>query len=336
MTKNFFSNRNLGDVLIDDENKKSVSLAYHQPEKVLKEMDNISWAPRMMPTPFVGSGPIPGQHGNAYINFMQFRSKEEIKIPKPSDVYRIFITGASVTYGAGAPSQDKTIGGYLGKILNNQLSPLTGLEYEVVTAANCAWSSTHERILIENKLWTLEPDLVISLSGTGDVHWSWAGRNILWFRSYADDFFLKLINTVREASEEPPLPEILEIEPEPIPPPLVTKRIIHNIKLASYALSMYGVNYVYVLQPVSQVTSNPIKEKLTEKDNYFQKCYSLLDFELRKGGIDNFEYFNISDMFDNVKDRIYTDAYHFGDKGNEMIVNNIYKYIRDIVTTSNP
>ncbi|MBN1214259.1 MAG: SGNH/GDSL hydrolase family protein [Candidatus Lokiarchaeota archaeon] len=316
----FFLNRTLGKSLKDDKEKKKVSLVYYEPEKVLNELDDISWTPPMVPTPFVGSAPMPGKHGNATINFMQFRNKDEIIIPKPNNTYRIFIIGGSTAFGAGASSQEKTISGYLNKILNEELSQSTGLNYEIINAANCAWVSTHERILIENRLCLFEPDLVISISGINDVHWGKLGRNVLWFRTYADDFFLKLINKVREASEEPHLPEILEIDSKKISSSIVAKRLFHNVKLSSLVLSMYKIPYLFVLQPTGKVINY-------SRDEYFCKCYSKIHSYLKEFKANNFYYLDLSKMFDNLQGPFFIDPYHFGDRGNKMIANNIFKHL---------
>lgn len=90
-----------------------------------------------MPTPFVGSAPVPGEQDNAAINKLQFRSKKEVVTPKPSGVYRIFLTGGSTAYSSGAPSEDRTIGAYLERKLNEKLGQ-NGKTVEVFTVANPA------------------------------------------------------------------------------------------------------------------------------------------------------------------------------------------------------
>ncbi len=102
----------LGDLIRDDQ-KDIFSNAYYEKDNALRNMKQFSWVPPNMPAPFVGSVPVPGRHGNAYINSMQFRAEDEIKMPKPPDTYRIFITGGSTAYGSGAPSQERTISGSL-------------------------------------------------------------------------------------------------------------------------------------------------------------------------------------------------------------------------------
>lgn len=158
------------------------------------DIGSISWSVPNQPTPFVGTAPSPGQHQNAHINSWQMRNSEELQMPKPEGVYRIFLTGGSTAYGSGAPSQEQTIGSLLNDLLNKNLSKL-GLRYEVFTFANPAWASTQERIAIENYLSELQPDLVISLSGNNDVFWADAGRNVLWFSAFSDDYFKTLANT---------------------------------------------------------------------------------------------------------------------------------------------
>ena len=180
----------LGRLLKDSPEKRSaLASTYYDPGKALQMLSDISWAVPNIPTPFVGTAPTPGQHGNAHINSMQFRAGKELEMPKPANTYRIFITGGSTAYGSGAPSDDQTIAGYLEAILAVQLTPSTKLKYEIFTMTNPAWASTQERIVIENLLSELEPDMVISFSGVNDVHWGVRGRNVLWFRSYSDDFY---------------------------------------------------------------------------------------------------------------------------------------------------
>ena len=73
---------------------------------------------------------------------------------------------------------------------------LLNKNYEVFTMATPAWASTHERIMIENRLSDLEPDLVVSLSGNNDVHWGAKNRNVLWFRAYHDEFYFDLLDDI--------------------------------------------------------------------------------------------------------------------------------------------
>ena len=329
---------------LSDKRKKRAALAYYDSDKVVEEMDNFSWAVPNVPTPFVGNAPKPGKNNNASINSMQLRADNEVSLPKPSNVYRIFITGGSTAYGSGAPDQKRTIAGYLAGILNSKLTSSTNKKYEVLTAANPAWASTHERIMIENRLSELEPDLVISFSGNNDVHWGYNGRNILWFRAYADHFFLRLINRAYKISGYGNLVDVPETEPSPEDPSLVAVRIVKNVTLSSYVLSFKKATYFFFLQPTLAVSKkgltdnerrllDDMKEKHQKEKVYFSQCYAKMDSSLKTLKIDNFYFVNLSDIFDNIDEGedIFVDSYHFGDKGNELAAKNIFRHIKPVL-----
>lgn len=321
--------------LVQNEPEKRIGLAsaYYEPDKVLPMLDNISWAAPNIPTPFVGTAPTPGQHANAYINSMQFRAAKEVEMPKPRNTYRIFLTGGSTAFSSGAPSDDKTIAGYLGSLLTTQLTPDNKLKYEVFTMANSAWATTQERIVQENLLSELEPDMVISLSGVNDVHWGVRGRNILWYRSYSDHFYWSLIKRVFVLTRHPAMPENTRIEANPIAPAIVAERLLKNVKISSFALSEKQIEYVFALQPALAVTN----KKLTSRENgivklqeYFRACYGLFVRDLKSLKGENFQFVDLTEMFDGsgANEEIFLDSYHFGDKGNEMIAQSIFLQIK--------
>src|SRR5439155_8368349 len=110
-----------------------------------------------------------------YINVLGFRDRRQTYLAKPERTVRIFITGGSTAWGVGASSQKNTISCLLEKILNERASRTTGYRYEVVNAAFPAWSTTQEKLLIQQRLVDMHPDAVIMLSGNNDVHWSLHG-----------------------------------------------------------------------------------------------------------------------------------------------------------------
>jgi|SRR3990170_5232003 len=320
--------------ILNDKQKRAIVHAYHEGDSVYHKLDDISWAVPNTPTPFVGNAPTPGVHGVAHINSMQFRAESEIKIPKPQGAYRIFITGGSTAYGSGAPSEAQTIGGYLSRITSTKLTKITKRKYEIFTMANPAWATTHERIVIENRLSELEPDLVISFSGVNDVHWGRLGRNVLWFRSYSDEFFLGLIRTAYEISDQQRIPEVTQIERSEIAPALVAERLIKNVKLSSYVLSQKQIGYAFILQPALAVTGKSLTEreqKLLKNQDYIRACYVQMENVLRNFRGNNFHYVNLTDIFDKLdgQEDIFIDGAHFGDKGNEIIAENIFRHIQD-------
>jgi len=327
----------LGRLLTDrPEQRKAVADAYYDSGAALAGLDGFSWAAPSIPTPFVGSAPAPGQQGNAHINAMQFRAAREVAMPKPARTYRIFLTGGSTAYGNGAPSDERTIAGYLAAILERRLAPATGLTYEVFTIANSGWASTQERIVIENLLSELQPDLVIALSGNNDVHWGARGRNVLWFRSYADEFFLSLIKVVYKITGQPAMAENAPIAPGPIAPALIAQRLLKNVRISAFVLAAGQIDYVFVLQPTLAVSNKPLtsreRERVVQQD-YFRECYGLIAAALTGLHEEHFRFVDLSGVFDDAgaQEEIFLDSYHFGDRGNERIAEGVFRQVQDLM-----
>ena len=326
----------LGQMLSADE-KSSYALAYENPAAAAREMDHYSYAIPNVLTPFVGTGPEPGQHDNAFINSMQFRSTKEVAMPKPQGVYRIFLTGGSTAFGSGAPSQDKIIGQYLENSLNAETTPAANLRYEVFTLANPAWTSTHERIIIQNRLSELAPDMVISFSGSNDVHWAGAGRDVFWVRIYADQHYWDLLNAARKMGGFRPMTDVLGA-PLPVSPASVATRLEKNVRLSATALAMKNATYAFVLQPAIALTSKPLstrEEKLRAHlqapalEN-FTRSYQEMKARLSSIHADKFLYLDQSDAFASLtaSDEIFLDSYHFGDRGNAIVAKKIADGLR--------
>ena len=117
----------------------------------------------------------------------------------------------------------------------------------------------------------------------------------------------------------------------------LVQRLLKNVKLTSFALSLEGIDFIFFLQPNLPVTA----KKLTDREKnasephsqgYFQECYDLIDEILRNLDVDNFVYFNLTRIFDDLDNQedIFTDLYHFGDRGNEIIARNIFLKIKGL------
>ncbi|QNP57853.1 SGNH/GDSL hydrolase family protein [Paenacidovorax monticola] len=314
---------------LTDEQRNNYKNAYSNPAV---DAGVISWAVPNQPTPFVGTAPSPGQHQNAYINSWQMRNRQELQNPKPAGVYRIFLTGGSTAYGSGAPSQEQTIGGILEGLLNRATGKKDGVRYEVFTFANPAWSSTHERIAIENYLSELQPDLIISLSGNNDVFWADAGRNVLWFNAFADEYYQTLANAALKIGGRKALSDLPQVRPAPqqVPASTVAYRLEKNVRIGAHALQNVGVNWVFFLQPTLSVTKKGLTRRegdfLSASKDYYLDCYKAMSSSLSSLALKNFRFVDLSGMFDHLSsaEDMFLDQFHFGDKGNAAIANAIH------------
>ncbi|MEO6506671.1 MAG: hypothetical protein ABIO87_02715 [Chthoniobacterales bacterium] len=337
--RDYGASETLGAMLNPDE-RALAALAFKDQATAVGNMSQYSYAVPNVPTPFLGSGPRPGQNNNAWINQMQFRSEREVATPKPPGIYRIFLVGGSTAFGSGAPSQDTIVGAYLERRLVEEMSSLSGRSCEVFTMANPSWTSAHERIVIENRLSELEPDMVISLSGGNDVHWAGAGQDINWFRTYADQHVWELLNAARKLGGMDPMPEVVA-KASPVAPARVGARLEKNVRLGALALALEGAAYVFVLQPGLAVTSKPLSEReralraalpSSALENFYH-CYRELRQRLEQMSYPNFLYLDKSDAFSSlsVTDEIFLDSYHFGDRGNEVLAHAIADGIKELV-----
>jgi hypothetical protein len=321
------------------EGAASVTAAYYRPDEILRQLDQISWAVMNAPSPFVENAPLPGSRYNTVINRQQLRADHDLVIPKPSGLFRIFITGGSTAYGSGAPSRETTIAGYLETRLNKHLSPSTGLKYEVLTAANPAWASTHERIFIENRLSEWEPDLVIAFSGNNDVHWGYYGEDIFWFWSYHDRNLQKIIDRAYELSGLEVPDDVAPMGSSPVPPDMVAGRLKKNVLLSAFALNLSGAGFIFCLQPTLAVEKKTLtgREKRIlshwrpEQRDYFHRCYNHIRAALTDVPLENFQFLDVSDTFEGSGEDIYLDAYHFGDRGNDRLAEALFEGLRGLM-----
>ena len=109
---------------------------------------------------------IPNQSTSSItINTLGFRGAEFFTV-KPLDTYRIFMVGGSTMFGAGATSDETTIPGYLQHLLSEKDFEF---DIEVINSGIQGADSNTELNLIEQKLVTLSPDLMIIYDGWNDL-----------------------------------------------------------------------------------------------------------------------------------------------------------------------
>ncbi|HEX3549294.1 MAG TPA: SGNH/GDSL hydrolase family protein [Candidatus Elarobacter sp.] len=288
----------------------------------------VTWVGRDVPTPFVGCGSMPGTIAGGSINAMQFRYDREIAVPKPRDTVRVFVVGGSTAFGAGASGNATTAGGYLEQYLNDALAPER--RAEVVTAAACAWTSTHERIVIENRLVELQPDLVVALSGHNDAFWASRGRNVLWTRVFQDDYFFTLVNAALAANGEEPFSTADPGATDTVSPADAARRLARNVAWSHHALASAGADYLFALQPVLKLSRKALtpRERLLAAQEGAQHWYAGMpayyeEFRHALAALDapGLHVADATAIFDAAGDDVdlFVDSCHFGDRGYDAI-----------------
>ncbi len=317
--------------------KEQLAPAYLDPQSALENLSKYAWVAPNTSVPFIGHALKPGPHANTFINQQMFRHPTEVKVPKPKGIYRIFLTGGSTAFGFGSPSDATTLSGYLQELLN-QGKETDSLRFEVINAANCAWASSHERAWISHHLNKFEPDLILSFSGANDAHWGIQGRDVNWLRSYTDEFFWELLQLAYQVQNEE-LIDTVKVSNERIGEDIVAQRLFHNLLLSKTSANLAESKYIFLLQPILQVTEKELSErekKLSKREffgegttSYFRSVYKKIKDRLENDASD-LTFIDLSSTFDSLDSQteVFLDSYHFGDRGNKYIAEKLYQELQ--------
>jgi hypothetical protein len=249
-------------------------------------------------------------------------------MPKPPGAYRVFITGGSTAFGSGAESDADTIAGRLEALLNTESAPRTGLGYEAVTVAVPAWSTTHERIMIENRIADLGPDRIIMFSGFNDVLWGQYFSDVSWFFTFYDQHYIALLNQVhRRVGLKPVGPTRIQTE-QKADCATVAARARRNVVHAAFAAKQAGAELVFALQPnIFTMGKTPtarelrVRQRNPEWPGIWGECFAALRGALGSIDAPNYRFLDLSRLFAEVPaDReLFIDSSHFPGAGNAIV-----------------
>lgn len=311
-----------GGYALAKQSTEGVEKCYYQPHV---DFNQVAWVGRDMPAPFVGYAPAPGPIPGGQINSDHFRYSRELAIPKPPGTCRIFVVGGSTAFGAGAGSNETTVAGFLERELNASGQP-DGRQFEVVTAAACAWASAQERIVIENWLVDFQPDVVIALSGHNDAFWSAQNRNVNWFRGFQEEYFFTLINAAVSQHQGRTFAAEIARDRQPADAATSTARLVRNARGSARALEAVGAQYAFALQPILSCSNKPRTPRETQAPSLAKEADLIARFADFRRGLaaeqgGNFHYWDLSPIFDQCdgQSEVFLDGCHFGDRGHEQI-----------------
>src|SRR5690606_12984501 len=154
-----------------------------------------------------------------------------------------------------------------------------------------------------------------------DVHWSWFGADIFWFRTYSEELFWNLIGHIYQSIDYVPPRDVTTSvatlhagETTPIPPTLIARRLEKNVRLASHALGLNDVPYIFFLQPTLPVTQKALspreRQALQEEGRvydevilkYFKDSYGEIRATLGSLHEENFQFRDLSSVFDDRRE----------------------------------
>jgi lysophospholipase L1-like esterase len=303
-------------------------------DALIKRLRDVMWAPPYWPAPFVGQVARPFSSKNLHINSLGFRDTREHFENKDDRTIRIFFSGGSTAWGTGASSDDQTISALLEKKLNAEMSPRTGYKYEVVNAALPAWSTTQEKLSIQQRLVDLHPDAVLMFSGNNDVHWALHGSDVRWFFSYMDQNYITLLDEMYKTAGHPEWAIPILLSKDPIDCAKAAEIAERNVKEAAAALAGVNARLFFALQPNIVSTSKHLSEyesRFLRQQNkaYWDTCYGALRAALALLKAPNYRFLDLSRSFGNLGDdtELFLDQYHFVDTGNDLTAREIVEAI---------
>lgn len=295
-------------------------------DELAHRLSHVAWIPPYRPAPFVGHMARPFFGDDLHINILGFRDERQSYVSKPDRTVRIFMTGGSTAWGSGASSQRKTISYVLERILNEGVSRITGYQYQVVNTAFPGWSTTQEKLLIQQRLVDLHPDVVLMFSGNNDVHWARDGRDIRWFYGPMDQNFMMLVNELYKSSGHSEWTFALPASSHPVACSDLALITARNVEDAAIAADRVKAHLIFALQPNVVSTGKRLskrEQQLPEVQNKpaWNSCYQAMRDGLGRISARNYRLLDLSRSFSEIDDdtEVFVDSYHFADLGNSVI-----------------
>lgn len=293
---------------------------------LVERLGRIPWMPPYRPAPFLGHLARPYSGDDLHINAFGFRDERTAYVDKPERTIRIFVTGGSVAHGLGTTSQDQTFSSVLERILNEEAAKTGGSRYEVVNTGFPGWATTHEKILVQQCLVDLQPDVVLMFSGSNDVIWSFRGHDIRSFYTQMDQNFVMVFNEAHKTSGHPEWAIDFPQGKDPVECPKVAAVTARNVEEVAAATARVNASVLFVLQPNVISTSKRLsqhEQKVLQNHNkaYWDSCYEALRGELSRVKASNYRLLDLSRSFGSLDENteLFIDSYHFVDAGHRMI-----------------
>jgi len=342
------------------------TLIYDAYQGIRKEIVNQSTKERGLikvePHPFLLYKPEPHQHYETInINGNGYRGES---VNWNERGFKIALLGGSAVFGSGALSDDRTIAGYLQKLLRSQHH---NIDIDVINCGTPGYTSDQELILYERELCG-KIDMLIVFDAANDI---WAPTNFdldkvgfpYEFKRYKDmlkhpllceiDRILKRLMSYEKLSrrigiymkrkKEESLTEFLRDKRIKA----MTENYIKNIRIMDLIAGDSGIPAIFCLQPLLLIEKKNMTEterkiydrevnwgySINKPEEYFEQAYDSIRREFEKLRGENILAFDMTDIFSSQVDTIYIDICHFGDKGHQLVAERLAsivgKHIRD-------
>jgi lysophospholipase L1-like esterase len=297
-------------------------------------------------------------------NKYHLRYEADFPQQKENGECRIFITGGSVAFGYGI-TQKKL---YTTIMENLFAKEYPHRKIRVISAGVCGYCSVQERIMIENLILSLSPDYIVMFSGWNDlIFGGYRGMDILMENDFCgfknriekntqknlidppkyNDYIFKLHFLIDNALYEYKYRNkkllFKDINTKSITPESVVKILLRNVHIISDLSKRFNFRFIFYLQPSIYSTDKKLtnyeKEFLKDDENitvglpeYIQKAYKIYEKLLPRDAAENgYYYIDGDNAIANETKSAFIDEAHFGDRGNDLIANHMFREIKKIM-----
>ncbi len=300
----------------------------------------------------------PNQSGEVLqTNSSGYRNVEFLE-KKQKNIFRIIITGNSFSWGYGASSNGTTISGYLEQFLNKFLQTKDkATRVEVINMADLGYVSLQELILW-NTIVSLQPDLVIHLTGYNDARVELKKQPILLIHRFIPESILqkgkwsvipslvrfytgeliqgssiyrRLSQKFSRNNSAPNSNYIYPSDPE----------FLSNMRSIAERSVDENIPLIVVLQPTLFTETKPLAEGEKKILSFYERADpKSISFVLEKykqyhtGLLQlakkyNFIYINGSTFFPEQKEQLYIDGSHVSDEGYAIIAKKLATIVKE-------
>ena len=205
----------------------------------------------------------------------------EIKSP---NTYRIFMIGGSTMIGSGNNSPETAIPGILQKIYDQQN---LGMNIEVINAGISGGNVKSEYELIKNKIFNLDPDLILVYNGWNDIS-----------ADYPVPLMRDTTSTLCNDGKSKNVDVIITLQP----------------------IAGFGDKVLTQQEMVNSLTGED------HNGFQLIQARSTYDFYARElSSLGNCEVYDLRDVFDDVSGPIYWDQGHIGETGNLLLAEKFFE-----------
>ena len=313
--------------------------------KKIKEIIDLQNYPIIKNQEFSKMDLEPNQHLDTInVNNYGFRGKD-ISLEKESKTYRIFVLGGSTVFGGYSSSDSTTIPGYLEEKLN---SIEMDFKIDVINAGEQGAASCRDIEKIKTKIINFNPDLIIVLNGWNDL--DRPCKETISEMPQRVVIISEIMQPIRDICSDCQSPRLVILSYSWIQTQIQEvfenkqngknfKVIVNDwksrwVETCEYSKEM-NFDLIITLEPLIGTGEKTITDwEKNTLSNYSSDA--ITSYDLMRSAIKDLDSkctstHDISNVFDSEEETIFYDLGHFGDKGSELVAEELFNILKPII-----